>query len=153
MQNNIPTEVKTSFAAEFVNMNRKTIRAIVGLLTGHSKFNRHMSTLIMTDEALCRLCQAEKETVLTDCPALGGMRLQLTSYMKENSLKDNHTKYMDATREASVDSSGRRSQWIFLVAVEQSSFRPPLSVNLITTRAIRLYAGTSMSPFSVDSHI
>ena len=63
--------------ADLLSKDRKSVRAIVGLLTGHCRLNKHMSTIGLTDEALCRICRTEEETsihVLCQCEGLARLR-------------------------------------------------------------------------------
>lgn len=68
------------FTEDLLSLNRKAIRIIVGLLTGHCRLNRHMSLMGLAEDAICRFCQEEEETaahVLCHCEGLVRLRFQL----------------------------------------------------------------------------
>lgn len=56
---------------------RTQLRKAVGLLTGHAPFKKHLHTMGMTDDPLCRGCQEEDETplhILCNCEAFNAIR-------------------------------------------------------------------------------
>ncbi|KAJ8919400.1 hypothetical protein NQ315_016493 [Exocentrus adspersus] len=62
---------------DLLGQNRKAIRIIVGLLTGHCRLNKHMSLMGLAEEATCRFCSEEEETavhVLCQCEGLARLR-------------------------------------------------------------------------------
>ena len=87
-------ERSAKFTEDLLRQNRKAIRIIVSLLTGHCRLNRHMSLMGLAEDATCRFCQEEEETsvhVLCHCEGLARLRFQLlgeekpraNSYTKE----------------------------------------------------------------------
>ncbi|KAG5895351.1 hypothetical protein JTB14_003148 [Gonioctena quinquepunctata] len=58
---------------EILSLDRRDIKTVTGLLTGHNHLNRHMELIGITDDPLCRWCLEDDETsshILTECPAL-----------------------------------------------------------------------------------
>ncbi|KAJ8909962.1 hypothetical protein NQ315_014913 [Exocentrus adspersus] len=54
-----------------VNLNRASINIITGLLTGHGRLNKHLSTIGLSPDSRCRLCGTSDEDsihVLCHCP-------------------------------------------------------------------------------------
>jgi ribonuclease HI len=65
------------FTKDLLNYNRKAVRIIVGQLTGHCRLNKHLETMGLAEENLCRFCQEEEETaehVWCYCEALCRLR-------------------------------------------------------------------------------
>ncbi|KAK9497993.1 hypothetical protein O3M35_003884 [Rhynocoris fuscipes] len=61
------------FTADLLNQERKIVRMVVGLLTGHCRLNKHMYNMRLADDDLCRFCLEEEETavhVLCQCARL-----------------------------------------------------------------------------------
>jgi len=57
---------------------RKDLRSVAGLLTGHCQMKRHLHILGLSQDPKCRLCLEDEETpihVLTQCPALATIGL------------------------------------------------------------------------------
>ncbi|CAH2263168.1 jg24008 [Pararge aegeria aegeria] len=53
------------------------LRKVVGLITGHSSLNRHLSIIGVTDSPLCRACMEENETpthVMLECTGVTEQR-------------------------------------------------------------------------------
>ena len=60
-----------------LSYDRKDLRIIVGILTGHYHLNQHLCRIGVTDNPECRWCLEEDETVshiLCECPALARLR-------------------------------------------------------------------------------
>ena len=58
-------------------LNRKHLKALMGMYTGHCRLRHHMSRLGLAENAECRLCMEDDETaehILCRCPALGRTR-------------------------------------------------------------------------------
>ncbi|GJQ84542.1 hypothetical protein Trydic_g20038 [Trypoxylus dichotomus] len=55
---------RPTFTVDIVNRDRKSVRTIVGLLTGHCMFRKHMSNLGLTEKAICRFSQTEEDTFI-----------------------------------------------------------------------------------------
>ncbi|KAK9499414.1 hypothetical protein O3M35_002456 [Rhynocoris fuscipes] len=69
-----------SFTADLLNQERKIVRMVVGLLTGHCRLNKHMYNMRLADDDLCRFCLEEEETavhVLCQCEGLARLRLRI----------------------------------------------------------------------------
>lgn len=47
---------------KLLSLNRETVRIITGLLTGHSRENIHMSTIVWTEETTSKSCQGDERT-------------------------------------------------------------------------------------------
>ena len=45
-----------------LSLEKKDLRILVGLLTGHADLNRHFKIMGLQNEAVCPLCQDEEET-------------------------------------------------------------------------------------------
>ncbi|KAJ8914040.1 hypothetical protein NQ315_017559 [Exocentrus adspersus] len=70
-------ERSASLTDDLLGQNRKAIRIIVGLLTGHCRFNKHMSLMGLAEEATCRFCSEEEETavhVMCQCEGLARLK-------------------------------------------------------------------------------
>lgn len=62
---------------QILRLNRKHVRIVVGLLTGHGSFKKHLHTIGVVDDPICRFCKEVEETsihVLTSCPGLMTLR-------------------------------------------------------------------------------
>ncbi|KAJ8975532.1 hypothetical protein NQ317_003873 [Molorchus minor] len=60
-----------------LGMNRRDIRMVTGLLTGHCHLNRHLQLIGIAEDPECRWCLEDEETssyVLTECPAIARVR-------------------------------------------------------------------------------
>ncbi|KAJ8911734.1 hypothetical protein NQ315_003634, partial [Exocentrus adspersus] len=78
---------------DLLGQNRKAIRIIVGLLTGHCRLNKHMSLMGLAEEATCRFCSEEEETavhVLCQCEGLARLRFLILG--EENPSASSYTK-------------------------------------------------------------
>ncbi|KAJ8911477.1 hypothetical protein NQ315_010848 [Exocentrus adspersus] len=78
---------------DLLGQNRKAIRIIVGLLTGHCRLNKHMSLMVLAEEATCRFCSEEEETavhVLCQCEGLARLRFLILG--EENPSASSYTK-------------------------------------------------------------
>lgn len=63
--------------------NRKTLRWLTALLTGHGNFGCHLKKLGLVEDDTCRLCLEEQETaahILCQCPALARKRFELIGH-------------------------------------------------------------------------
>ncbi len=68
---------RLSFSWKLLNLDRRRMRLIVGLLTGHCTLNRHLNIMRVVTDPTCPLCLEEEETTfhtLGCCEALGGIR-------------------------------------------------------------------------------
>jgi len=55
-----------------LKFNRRDIKVLIGLLTGHITLNRHLSVMKLHNDPLCPACGEEEETTyhfLATCPA------------------------------------------------------------------------------------
>ncbi|KAJ8981856.1 hypothetical protein NQ317_017534 [Molorchus minor] len=60
-----------------LGMNRRDIRMVTGLLTGHCHLSRHLQLIGIAEDPECRWCLEDEETsshVLTKCPAIARVR-------------------------------------------------------------------------------
>ena len=65
------------FTLDLPNHSRKAVRIIVGQLTGHCRLNKHLVTMSLAEDSLCRFCQEAEETaehVWCHCEALCRLR-------------------------------------------------------------------------------
>ena len=87
------TEHSPKFTADLISKDRKSVKAVVGLLTGHCKLNRHLKLMGLAEEAMCRFCKSQEETaehILCQCDSLayvrflvlGDVKPQARSYME-----------------------------------------------------------------------
>jgi len=63
---------KKQFSRSVLKFNRRDVKVFVGLLTGHSILNRHLSVMKLRNDPLCPACGEEEETTfhfLGTCPA------------------------------------------------------------------------------------
>jgi len=67
-------ELDRSRAPFALNLPRKKdLRILVGLLTGHADFNRHLHIMGLRQDSVCPLCQEEEDTTvhfIAQCSAL-----------------------------------------------------------------------------------
>ena len=71
--------------------NRKDLRMITHILTGHSWLNKHMNTINICDTPICQQCQLEEETTahfIYACPELDDIRQ--TIFGTPNITQDTH---------------------------------------------------------------
>ena len=65
-------------AKDALRMNRRTLRKVVGFISGHWMFRGHLHKMgLPVQSLLCRKCGEEEESafhVLFECPALQGLR-------------------------------------------------------------------------------
>lgn len=70
----------TPLTCEILKLNRKEIRQVTGLLTGHCAMREHLHRMgIYNDEPTCRLCDEDDESaahIIFECPALTFCRSQ-----------------------------------------------------------------------------
>lgn len=62
-----------------LQLSRKSLRVVVGMLTGHFRFVRHLHLMHLVDSPLCEQCGEAEETALHfmgDCPAYSWARIQ-----------------------------------------------------------------------------
>lgn len=62
---------------KILNLNKKSLRIFIGLLTGHCPARYHLKKISRSQIDVCRFCGCEKETsqhLLCDCPALFASR-------------------------------------------------------------------------------
>ncbi|KAJ8976550.1 hypothetical protein NQ317_011814 [Molorchus minor] len=60
-----------------LGINRRDIRMVTGLLTGHCHLSRHLQLIGIAEDPECRWCLEDEETsphVLTECPAIARVR-------------------------------------------------------------------------------
>lgn len=58
---------------DLIGFNRRDLRMVTGLLTGHCHLNRHLQIIGIKDDSECRWCLEDEETsshILTECPAI-----------------------------------------------------------------------------------
>ena len=61
-------------------LRRDTLRQVIGVITGHFFFNRHLALLGLVEEAACEVCGEQLDTAthfVGDCPGYDLLRLQL----------------------------------------------------------------------------
>ena len=58
---NTPDKGLARFA---LSLEKKDLKILVGLLTGHADLNRHLKIIGLRNEAVCPLCQDEEETTI-----------------------------------------------------------------------------------------
>ena len=66
-------ELDRSRARFALNLPRKDLRILVGLLTGHADLNRHLHVMDLHQDSVCPLCQEEEDTTahfIAQCSAL-----------------------------------------------------------------------------------
>ncbi len=69
-----PDRVRTHV---LLSLDRRQLKALVGLWTGHWSLNKHLSTIGVVADATCPLCKVKVETTahfLCECDALTGLR-------------------------------------------------------------------------------
>ena len=69
-------------ASRLLELGKRDLRMVVGLLTGHCHLNRHKRILGISETGTCRKCGEEEESplhILCRCPALTGQRLKRLS--------------------------------------------------------------------------
>ncbi|CAG9823164.1 unnamed protein product [Phaedon cochleariae] len=74
-----------TFTEYLLSQKRSSTRILLGLLTGHCRLNKHMSTIGLTEELLCRFCQEKEETavhILCHCEGLSRLRFLTLSEEK-----------------------------------------------------------------------
>jgi len=62
---------------DLLRLNRKQIRVVTGLLTGHLNLRKHLHRIGKVNDDICRLCNEEEETaehLLCNCMALEATR-------------------------------------------------------------------------------
>jgi hypothetical protein len=60
-----------------LSFNRTQSRVVIGLLTEHHTFRRHLHIMGLSDNPICRKCGTEEETsvhILCECEALASLR-------------------------------------------------------------------------------
>jgi len=70
--------IDLSLSKYALHLTRRDLRILIGLLTGHADFNRHLTLIKVRSDSNCPLCQEEEETVfrlLGRCNALSLTRL------------------------------------------------------------------------------
>ncbi|KAK9504545.1 hypothetical protein O3M35_010858 [Rhynocoris fuscipes] len=68
------------FTADLLNLDRQTVRMIVGVLTGYCRLNKYMCHLRITEDDLCRFPSQEEESaaqVLCHCYGLAELRFRI----------------------------------------------------------------------------
>lgn len=71
------TECKVSTTKYLLGLDRKSIRIMVGVLTGHNNLRYHLNKMGLSDDPNCRRCGDVPETAkhfLCHCPALYSLR-------------------------------------------------------------------------------
>ncbi len=75
-----------ALSVEALRLNRNELRRVVGFVTGHWLFRKHLHRIgVRVGDILCRKCGEEEETahhVLFECPALLGRRLNLLGTLR-----------------------------------------------------------------------
>ncbi len=73
----------SDIGAEWYNhlskLSRHDLRTVVGFITGHWKFNKHLNRLGLTDSSTCRFCQESEEDsfhLIWQCPTFEQRRVQ-----------------------------------------------------------------------------
>ena len=77
-RNKFITNYSKKRSEELLKMNSNQIRVVAGLLTGHCRLNKHLKTMRLTQDPLCRFCRREPETsehILCDCEVLERKRM------------------------------------------------------------------------------
>ena len=72
-------KVCSKYTLRLLNLNKKDLSIMVGLLTGHSPTGYHLKNLKRTQDDTCRFCKMEIETtehLLCSCVALFNRRNQ-----------------------------------------------------------------------------
>lgn len=67
------------YGLHYLTADRKTIRAVTALLTGHGPFRRHLARMFVIQDTNCRFCELEDETaehILCYCPCFWRERLE-----------------------------------------------------------------------------
>ena len=67
--------------ARLLSFNRTQSGAVIGLLTEHNIFRRHLYIVGLSNNPTCRKCGTEEETsahILCECKALGSLRGELS---------------------------------------------------------------------------
>lgn len=62
---------------KLLQLNKKQLRKVVGLFTGHCQLRKHLNNIGVADDPACRLCGEEDETpfhILCECPVLAAKR-------------------------------------------------------------------------------
>ncbi len=70
-------EVTQDHVKEITNLDRKTVSAVVQIITGHNYLGRHNVVVGDTDDDECRFCMEDEETslhIVAECPALHAAR-------------------------------------------------------------------------------
>ena len=83
---------------DILNLNKESIRKLVGFLTGHCGLRYHLNKLNLSSETECRFCSEEDESsehILCNCPALHWLRRRIfykeictPAEMKNSATKD-----------------------------------------------------------------
>jgi hypothetical protein len=63
--------------AQLLSFNRTQCRVVFGLLTGHNTLRRHLHSMGLCNDPICRKCGTEEETsvhILCECEALASLR-------------------------------------------------------------------------------
>jgi ribonuclease HI len=64
---------------ELLRLNRKGLRRVIGLLTGHCTLRRHLNIIGIFDDPMCRGCKFQEETashILCDCEFYSALRFE-----------------------------------------------------------------------------
>jgi len=56
--------IDLSLSKYALRLNRRDLRILIGILTGHADLNRHLTLMKVRSDPTCPLCQKEKETAL-----------------------------------------------------------------------------------------
>ena len=74
------TTINRAWSKEILKLNRKDIRYITQILTGHSNLRRHRYIMGLEEDPNCEKCKEEEETpehLLTKCPCLAKLRYEV----------------------------------------------------------------------------
>jgi hypothetical protein len=66
-----------AIGARLLSFNRTQSRVVIGLLTGHNTFRRHLHIMGLRDSPICRKCGTGDESsvhILCECKALASLR-------------------------------------------------------------------------------
>ena len=70
-------ELNPQRGKQLIQQSRKNIKILTNMLTGHAHLNKHLHTIGLADDPICRGCLEDEETaehVLCHCPAIACTR-------------------------------------------------------------------------------
>ncbi|XP_060516851.1 uncharacterized protein LOC132696179 [Cylas formicarius] len=97
-----------NFTEDLLSYNRKAVRIMVGLRTGHCRRKRHLSLMEVEENTECRFCQEEEETtahVLCHYEGLARVRFHLLGDIKPEAEREKEplSKLLSLVRETNLD--------------------------------------------------